>query len=208
MIREWGQALQRMMGEPEQALYERVWKTDAYRKVAPGLRYVEPFLEACAVTAATDRILDVGCGTGRAAKRLMDLGYQVRAVDLAGNCLDADLLEQVPFQRVDVTQDAPQDAEWVFCVDMLEHLPTASVPKALAWLKGTMRKGAFLVIPMFASTCEEGLHKTVADTEWWAEQFRRGGWYEGYHVTLLPQADQRLIVRVEVRKMAGTPTKE
>ena len=83
------------------------------------------------------KVLDVGCGTGEMAARLMELGYEVWGLDLSeamirharGRCRSDRFrvgdIEHIPF--ADETFDA------VVCLGVIEYLPTDEAALAEIW---------------------------------------------------------------------------
>lgn len=205
-----------MEGETEQQLYERMWRKEWYRKRSPGEQYVNDFLKKCRVRK-TETICDVGCGTGRASQAMKELGYDVTGIDLARNALDPGI--EIPFYQADITKKPlPTVYDWLFCTDVMEHLPTHQVADALVNLVLSMRKGAYFVIPTFGNDIrtvevdgdiysrKEDLHKTVKEQPWWDEQFRCACEPE-FSVGIIYE-DRRLIVRVDKRESLPPPTVE
>jgi SAM-dependent methyltransferase len=86
------------------------------------------------------RILDMGCGTGRHALELARRGYHVTGVDLSDGMLDqarkitqAEGLTTVTFQQADATQfetETPFDRAYCVCEGALGLIGTESEPQA------------------------------------------------------------------------------
>lgn len=158
--------------EREAAKYSHVWQHPNYRKWSPGEDLVETFVRACAVERGS-RIIDFGCGSGRAAKALAMRGYDVLAVDHTLDCLDAGL--RVPFCLA-CLWDLPklEPADWGYCTDVMEHIPPEKVDAVLTGIAANVKQGAFFNISFepddFGSRLiGSPLHLTVRPSEWWAE---------------------------------------
>lgn len=165
----------------ERAKYMQAWAWPGYRRQADGDAVVELAFQRMGC-APGDTIIDWGCGTGRPALKLQALGLRVTCFDIAPNCLDADIA--LPLV-VGCLWSPPRglEADYGFCTDVLEHLPTERVPAALAAIKARSRAAAFLQVDTAADICgaklnpPQVLHLTVQPREWWeaeiGKQWRR-----------------------------------
>jgi SAM-dependent methyltransferase len=161
----------------EREKYTEVWKHAQYRELAPGEHSVELFLKL-AKPRSTDTVIDFGCGTGRAGLALAKHA-NVRLVDFAGNCLDTEVRQalngRIRFETHDLTQPFQGGPErFGYCTDVMEHIPTADVPKVLRNILHAARHVFFQI------SCEpdqlgvligEQLHLTVQPYAWWLERF-------------------------------------
>src|SRR5574343_259069 len=155
----------------EQAKYEAMWSHPEYRVVAPGAWAVPTFLEA-ANPRLGETVRDLGCGTGRAGLGLQAAGLEVTQYDFAPNCRDAEV--QLPFELHDLTKPVPGlPADYAYCCDVLEHIPTDDVLRVLTNVVRAGRK-AFLQISCtedhMGVLIGEPLHLTVKPYAWWQEQ--------------------------------------
>src|SRR5574343_1763788 len=128
-----------------QGIYEHIWRTvPEYRNVSPGDDSVPTFL-ALATPPAGSTVIDFGCGTGKASKRLFESGLCVEAVDFARNCLDLDVAEltdyepRIRFTQHDLTKPLALRAEYGFCSDVLEHIPEDKIHDALSTILASAR---------------------------------------------------------------------
>lgn len=156
--------------QKEKEKYTSVWENPDYRKVAPGevatkefLQYLHPFT----------KITDIGCGTGRAAKVLINNKHFVQGFDIASNCLD-------PGVDIDLTigciwEDEIPESEWGFCTDVMEHIPEKRVPAALANIYKSCRKCYFRIYlhKDNGKFYHEPLHLTVKSESWWLSQLTK-----------------------------------
>jgi len=141
--------------------YEEYWKDPAAAPPAadplraPRLALLLPQL------APTDRVLDVGCGDGRATRVLAGRCRQVVGVDISrgalraaraespdGRWLCASLESELPF--------ADSSFDVLYCCEVIEHL--LDVPGALGAMHRILRPGGLL----FLSTPYHGLLKNLA----------------------------------------------
>jgi len=167
----------------EQKKYERMWAHPQYRQVAPG--------EDCAMTFLTQarprpgsEVIDFGSGTGRGAIALALFGkLKVRMLDFAENCLDEEVRQALTtqahalsFVQHDLCQPIAFTAEYGYCTDVLEHIPTEDVSKVL----GNILQAAqhvFFQISCTDDSCGtligHPLHLTVKPMQWWLEQLQK-----------------------------------
>lgn len=153
----------------ERLKYEAMWKVPGYRALSPGEDLVTLFTEACKPQPG-DTVLDLGCGSGRATLALINEGLRATGVDIANNCLDHGV--KIPFVQANLW-DLPKDmtADWVFCTDVMEHIPTEKVMDVLNCINSACKKGAFFSISFtddsFGAVIGQKLHLTVRNYQWW-----------------------------------------
>ena len=157
--------------QDEARKYRNIWTFDNYRKHSPGATYVFDFLYAAALRIQLgDRIVDLGCGTGRASEEFARLGFRVTAVDFADNAFEGG--RGVDFVLGNLWS-LPEGVEgdWGYCCDVMEHLPPERVSQALAGFAKRMTKGCFFSICFVPDesglAIGETLHLTVRPKEWW-----------------------------------------
>lgn len=157
----------------EREKYERMWEFPAYRGHSPGARAVASFLEI-AKPAPGARVADCGCGTGRAGAKLAQAGIDAVLIDFADNCRDPVAhIQDLPFVRADLAASIPVRADYVFCADVMEHIPPEQVDAVLANL-GACAPRLFLQISTRDDCCGtligETLHLSVHPHAWWREK--------------------------------------
>jgi len=171
--------------EIEKAKYEQVWKSDDYRRFSPGLKAIQEFhlldyIKADRITS----VLDVGCGSGKAMRYLMEKvpGLRVHGFDIAENCLDS------WFDGADVLttgclwSDAlPEGYELLCCTDVMEHIDPEHVAASLKNIYDSARAAAFFGIALFpdsfgAKLIGEPLHLSLFSVDEWVTRILESGW--------------------------------
>lgn len=156
--------------ETERDKYERMWNESSYSNWSPGEAAVGTFV-GIVPWAQDDSLVDLGCGTGRAGLVLSKLGFNVTLLDFCQRAVQATHLPFVeaclwdlPFMRFD----------WIYCVDVLEHIPPEMVDQVLQQMAKITNKGGYLQIALFEDHCGktigETLHLTLESPEWWLAQ--------------------------------------
>lgn len=162
------------MRQEEQAKYEKMWTFDRYRVVAPGEKLVNKAISSMGMRYGSS-VLDLGCGTGRAAQQFKDLGFFVIGVDFAANCLDDDI--DIIFRQVCLWEPFDLPSDYGFCTDVMEHIPTDYVGDVLENIYLNVTEGCFFQI----ATRKDGmgrligqpLHLTVKSSDWWEKALKR-----------------------------------
>jgi SAM-dependent methyltransferase len=166
----------------EQTKYRKVWSHQQYRKYSPGEQLV-PVMHAAVKGDPDDQtLLDLGCGSGRASMRLYELGFRVTMADFIYDieCLDPDIKGAQEYIQLNAWGENWPDRkwDWIYCCDMLEHLPPKKVEHALVNIRDHADH-AFLSIhfgdDMFGRLVGKKLHLTVRPFVWWVEKLRGHG---------------------------------
>jgi hypothetical protein len=176
----------------EQEKYFRMWTYPQYRDLAPGEDCVDKFIE---IVKPSGVIIDFGCGTGRGALKLTNLGYQVLLIDFASNCRD-DSTTHLPFIQWDLSEPMTFRAEHGYCTDVMEHIPPEQVDSVIKNILSCVKDAFFqisLVPDNLGELIDHALHLSVHPHEWWVEKFESLGfrvtWSENqgasslYHVS-------------------------
>ena len=158
----------------EEEKYRQMWKRDEYRAFSPGEETVPKFLKLVDVRGRS--LIDFGCGTGRAGAALAKAGAFVVLVDFTDNSRDETSL---PFEKHDLTQPLKRVADYGYCTDVMEHIPTEDVSLVINNIMRSAVTVFFQISTVPDSMGEligQPLHLTVKPHEWWRDAFRR------YHV--------------------------
>lgn len=171
--------------EAEQAKYRKIWADPDYRVVSFGEQMVGPFLSMTGAGPGTS-IVDVGCGTGRAAKKFNDLLMNVAAVDATREALDADVSQIVDERQIRFVesclwhnwQGQVGDVGYAYCCDVMEHIPT-EFTMLVAAMCIAMSGRAFFHInfdqDVFGDRIGQRLHLTIQPFTWWRDRLAELG---------------------------------
>lgn len=165
----------------EQKKYIKCWEVDDYRKVAPGERLVDLFLETADPKEGVT-IVDWGCGTGRASKKLYEAGLDVTMVDFAFNCLDDEVKalaednDRMRFMEHDLNKRITLPSQYGFCTDVMEHIPEDEIDAVLDTILDNSRHVFFQISTSHDvmgnhPDIDEELHVSVHDYQYWIERF-------------------------------------
>jgi 2-polyprenyl-3-methyl-5-hydroxy-6-metoxy-1,4-benzoquinol methylase len=154
----------------ERQKYERMWEFEQYR----GDHVTAYAREAIARMGMRrgDSVIDFGAGAGYASVHLQEAGLRVLAIEIARNALASDIAARVPY-LIGSLWEMPVDvvADWGFCCDVMEHIPTAHVDEVLAFIARSVRRSSFMSISLRADGCGrligQPLHLTVQPADWW-----------------------------------------
>lgn len=155
----------------ERDKYAAMWDYDAYRLRSPGTEHVIDAILKLGIEPG-DSLIDFGCGTGRATKLLRDGGVDATGVDLVPSALETD----VPFVEACLWFLPAMSADWGFCCDVMEHMPTEKVADVLAGIAASVKRGAFFAIDSgrddMGQLIGHMLHLTVRHPAWWERQLK------------------------------------
>lgn len=169
----------------ERETYEAVWALNGYKDYAPGEGYIPQFLDM-ARPAKGQTVLDAGCGTGKGGLKLAAAGFAVTLCDLTAEGL-TDEAEALPFTEVSLWHDLHRQLpyrwggkfDWVYCCDVLEHIPPTFTMLVVHRLLAITRKGLFLSISTrtddYGAWVGKALHQTVQPFTAWREQLSEVG---------------------------------
>lgn len=165
----------------ERLTYQEMWGVEQYAAYAPGEGYVSAFLDMSHTTMRSS-VLDAGCGTGKGALALQAAGFdRVTLCDLTSEGL-VPAVKDFTFFDVCLWHDLKRSVgfhDWVYCCDVLEHIPTPFTMLVVQRLLEVSRRGVFLSIALrpdeFGAWVGKGLHQTVQSYTDWKTQLRELG---------------------------------
>jgi len=166
--------------EVERDKYTRMWtKVPGYRSTSPGEQLVPHFLKHAAWERG-DTLIDLGCGPGRASVKLAEAGLDITQLDIAAESRDWEVKRVgLPFIEASLWElpEGLGTFDWVYCCDVLEHIPPDHVDAALDCMARVTGYGAFMQIALFPEGfgrhIGETLHLTVQPAEWWMERINK-----------------------------------
>jgi 2-polyprenyl-3-methyl-5-hydroxy-6-metoxy-1,4-benzoquinol methylase len=175
--------------ERERIKYEAMWEVESYNLESPGERYLPLFIDM-AKPKQQDVVLDAGCGAGKGMDALRSAGLKAYGYDLTvdpkdpykyAGCLWHDLCEVFhgTFRVNKIEGYRPEPFDWVYCTDVLEHIPTAFTMLVVARLLKIAMNGAFFSISFqpdqMGVWIGETLHETVQPYLWWRDNLAEVG---------------------------------
>lgn len=164
----------------ERETYREVWQIPKYGVYSPGEDVVDMFIDM-AQTTMMGSILDAGCGSGKGALALHKRGFVVSMCDITDEGL-VDEAKTLPFYEVClwhniIRRTGPRD--WVYCCDVLEHVPTPFTMLVVQRLLEVARRGVFLSIATQrdenGAWVGKSLHQTVQTFVQWRDQLSELG---------------------------------
>ena len=170
-----------MFRAPDEALsekekYHRMWSMLSYRQDSPAERIVDTILKQL---QPTGRIIDFGCGTGRAAARISAKGHDVVLVDFASNCRDEEAAG-LPFIELDLSEPMPLRERFGYCIDVMEHIPPDQVDNVIRNIMGSASSVFFQISTVsdkMGAMINRSLHLSVHPHKWWREKFAALGYF-------------------------------
>lgn len=173
----------RPIADAERARYEDVWSSlPTYGDYSPGERWVDAFLSMSG-TIMRGSILDAGCGSGKGGVALRAKGfYPVALCDITDDGLIPEARAFL-FTRTclwgNLKRDVRRFYDWVYCTDVLEHIPTEWTMLAVARMLEVSRRGCFFSIAFvpdnYGAFLGTSLHQTVESFVWWKTRLQEVG---------------------------------
>jgi len=159
--------------EKERKKYEQMWELKAYRASQTNVPQVSIFIDIGGIPAGST-VADIGCGPGYASLRFHEYGMKVVALDIAANALTDEARRVVDFHCGSVWE-IPEgvSADYGFCTDMMEHIPTEKVDQTLTSIRKMVANCVYFEISLrhdkSGAAIGEVLHMTVQSTAWWTD---------------------------------------
>lgn len=160
----------------ETATYTDVWQAvDTYGNHAPGEHYLPVFLSI--VGSERGHVLDAGTGSGKGALALEKAGFRVTLCDMTDAGLVPDA-RRLPFRTASLWHPLRPllpsgSVDWVYCTDVLEHIPPQFTMLCVDQMLRVARRGAFLSVSLVPDSygvfVGTPLHQTVQPYTWWQD---------------------------------------
>lgn len=173
-----------MIRDAERQTYDAVWDVPAYADHSPGERHVALFMDMAGARRGT--VLDAGCGSGKGGLALQAAGFAVECCDLTAVGLVPEA-RALPFTPVCLWDDLStafgyrfgRKFDWIYCCDVLEHVPPHFTMLVVRRLLDISRNGVFLSIALqpdnFGMWIGKPLHQTVQPFTWWRDALKELG---------------------------------
>lgn len=160
----------------ERETYDSMWSVPAYSLHSPGEKFLPIFLDMAGTLMRTT-VLDAGCGSGKGAIALQDAGFKVSCCDLIKVEDWPPELDRVPFTEVVLWEDLRRKVgfhDWVYCCDVMEHIPPTFVMLVVSRLLEVAKRGVFLSISfqpdVMGAWVGKTLHQTLQSFTDWRDQ--------------------------------------
>jgi SAM-dependent methyltransferase len=168
--------------------YADVWQAlPQYATYSPGAELLPLFLQMVGDSRGT--VLDAGTGSGKGALALSAAGFQVTCCDVTAAGLVPEA-QGFPFHVTSLWHDLWPVArgaghpgrtrfDYVYCTDVLEHIPPQFTMLAIDQMLRVAQKGLFLGISLvpdgFGTWVGQPLHQTVQSFTWWRDGLKELG---------------------------------
>lgn len=166
----------------ERQTYDDLWgAVPSYASHSPGEMELPVFLQI--VGDRRGHVLDAGAGSGKGALALKAAGFRVTMCDLTNAGL-VEEAKEIPFREASLWRSLKGltptgSVEWVYCTDVLEHVPTQFTMLAVEQMLRVSRLGVFIgvscVPDSFGVWAGKSLHQTVQSYLWWKESLSELG---------------------------------
>lgn len=178
----------------EKSKYDVIWRDfPSYRDCSPGEDFVPFFFDGFrGDMRAGQTLIDFGCGTARVAKSFLTKGLNTTLVDISPYALDQEVRNlltlfsnQIHFVQACLWQ-LPKElksAYWIYCCDVLEHIPEDCLDSVLRQIEERMRFGGYMSIclkeDLSGKAVGQPLHLTVKNRDWWEKKLAKYFWIVG-----------------------------
>lgn len=167
------------MIENEKKKYEKIWKSEEYRRYSPGLEMLKTFPVIVSFQKfGVKTILDAGCGEGAVIDFMLkhhEDDFDIQGMDIAEIDRKPSVAEKVSQGCLWQEKDWPGVFDCVYCCDVLEHLPPMKVDETIDILANHCTKMAVFQICCIRDdygplNIGEPLHLTIRPPMWWLKK--------------------------------------
>lgn len=125
---------------------------------------------------AGQTLIDFGCGQGKAAREFLAKGLNVTLVDISPYSLDQGIRNMLPLHahQLNFVQACLwklpgelKSAYWVYCCNVLEHIPEGMIDGVLCDIGARMRFGGYFSIAL------KGEMVTRKSRDWWEQRLEK-----------------------------------
>lgn len=157
--------------EREEYKYKLMWDVPGYRDMSPAERHFDHIRDMLA-NRRFGLVVDFGCGTARALKRIEDeLHHEILGIDFVNATENG-----VPFVKANLWQLPDIDGDYGICCDVMEHIPPERIDDVLGGIRASVRGHVFFSIcsepECFGREIGESLHVSLYSPEWWAAKLQ------------------------------------
>jgi SAM-dependent methyltransferase len=160
----------------ERQTYDAMWGVPSYNERSPGERVVPIFMSMAEDARPDDTILDAGCGMGLGSLALAAAGFRPTMCDITDAGLRPEA-RQFPFAEACLWDDLRHLGafDWVYCTDVMEHIPLPFTMLVASRLLTLARKGVFFNIALGQESYgffigKPGLHVSLQPFTAWRDQ--------------------------------------
>jgi 2-polyprenyl-3-methyl-5-hydroxy-6-metoxy-1,4-benzoquinol methylase len=181
------------VADKQRATYEAAWALDSYATHSPGAELASKFIDMAGPPVGST-VLDAGCGSGKGAVALKEAGLTVAMCDITRDGLVREA-EGIPFVEASLWSDlrhvfyasrlVPSQYpsagrfDYVYCCDVLEHIPEEFTMLCVARMLDVASTGLFLSVALvpdhFGALVGTALHLTVRPFTWWRDNLSEIG---------------------------------
>lgn len=153
--------------EQERIKYEKMWELPQYSAGAPGEILAGLAIKYLKATPGMT-FIDFGCGSGKGAAKLEEMGMKVIGVDHAHNALSEGV--DIEFVVACLWDMPEMNAACGFCTDVMEHIPPERVETTLRSIYERVDKVFFQIATRpdkMGHLIDDTLHLTIKPALWW-----------------------------------------
>lgn len=169
--------------EKERGKYEKMWSDIGYERTnEPSIFLILFYAYFHKQIKAGQTVSDLGCGQGLSLYSFLQNGLKVQLVDITSHALSDSVKNAVALhpdisffeQSLWSLNEEVLPTDWIFCSDVLEHIPTDKLDLVLKNIADRMIRGALFVICLredyYGKVISDVLHLTVRPAKWWLEK--------------------------------------